>query len=145
MSQLCEMAGCKMIDRGGLVPEIDAFGETRIFGIAAAYRSGFMTAEEKNVVAAEESALQMLRKGMFAPENRGKVLEYTDEGITNSMNLLRKGYIADEEIEQYPSVKKMKGIHPVIECTQNLPCNPCQDACSKGCIRIGADITHFLP
>lgn len=166
MSQLCEMAGCQMTDRGGLVPEIDALGQTsiagifaagdvsgieeassamiegRIAGIAAAYRSGFMTAEEKETaVAAEEAALQMLRKGMFAPENRGKILAYTDEGIANSMNLLQKGYIADAEIEQYPGVKKGKGIHPVIECTQNIPCNPCQDACPKGCIRIGADIT----
>jgi Fe-S-cluster-containing hydrogenase component 2 len=28
----------------------------------------------------------------------------------------------------------------VIECTQNIPCNPCQDACPRGCIRVGEDI-----
>lgn len=166
MSQLCEMAGCQMIDRGGLVPEINAEGETsisgiyaagdvsgieeassamiegRIAGIAAACRSGYMTPEEKQTaVSTEEAALSALRKGMFAPENRGKILEYTSEGIANSMNLLKKGYVADSEVEQYPGVKHMKGIHPVIECTQNIPCNPCQDACPKGCICVGADIT----
>lgn len=168
MSQLCEMAGCKMIDRGGLVPEIDAAGETsipgifaagdvsgieeassamiegRMAGIAAACRCGYITEEEKERdVAEEEAALDTLRKGMFAPENRGKILEKTEEGYDNSMNLLKKGYVAESEIERYPGVKHLKGMHPVIECTQNIPCNPCQDACPKGCIRVGSDITSL--
>ena len=28
-----------------------------------------------------------------------------------------------------------------MECSQNIPCNPCQDACPKGCIKIGEKIT----
>ena len=59
------------------------------------------------------------------------------------MNLLNKGYVADDEIERFPGVTHQKGIHPVIECTQNIPCNPCQDACKKGCIRIGKNITSL--
>ena len=51
--------------------------------------------------------------------------------------------MADDEIERYPGVTHRKGIHPVIECTQNIPCNPCQDACPKGCISIGANITSL--
>ncbi|MHB8063603.1 MAG: 4Fe-4S dicluster domain-containing protein, partial [Ruminiclostridium sp.] len=35
------------------------------------------------------------------------------------------------------------GIHPVIECTQNIPCNPCQDACPRKCIKIGDKITSL--
>lgn len=35
------------------------------------------------------------------------------------------------------------GVRPVIECTQNIPCNPCQDACKKGCIKVGATITNL--
>lgn len=166
MSQLCEMAGCQMTDRGGLVPEIDAVGATsipgiyaagdvsgieeassamiegRMAGIAAACRSGYMTEAEKGeAIDREQHALDALHRGMFAPENRGKMLPLTEEGIENSMNLLQKGYVADDEIGRYPGVKPQKGIHPVIECTQNIPCNPCQDACPKGCIRVGADIT----
>ena len=30
-----------------------------------------------------------------------------------------------------------------MECTQNIPCNPCQDACPKGCISIGSNITSL--
>ena len=59
------------------------------------------------------------------------------------MNLLNKGYVADDEIERFPGVTHKKGIHPVIECTQNIPCNPCQDACKKGCISIGSNITSL--
>ena len=31
----------------------------------------------------------------------------------------------------------------MIECTQNIPCNPCQEACRFGCIRIGEKITSL--
>ncbi len=37
----------------------------------------------------------------------------------------------------------MKGIHPVIECTQNIPCNPCRDACHFGCIHVSDKITDL--
>ncbi len=38
---------------------------------------------------------------------------------------------------------KKPGVHPVMECTQNIPCNPCQDACPKKCIKIGEKITSL--
>ena len=78
---------------------------------------------------------------MFAPGNKGKLIEKTDEGIPVSMNLLTKGFVAADEIGRFPGVTVQKGIHPVIECTQNIPCNPCQDACAKHCIKIGSCIT----
>ena len=90
-----------------------------------------------------ESALEALRQGMFAPKNRGKKIEKTEEGIDISENLLAKGYVADDEIERYPGVTHAVGVHPVMECTQNIPCNPCQDACAKGCISIGDNITSL--
>ena len=31
----------------------------------------------------------------------------------------------------------------MIECTQNIPCNPCQDACKFGCIKVGDQITRL--
>ena len=80
---------------------------------------------------------------MFAPKNRGKILERTEEGVLTSMNLLKKGFVADDEIERYPGVTHRVGIHPVMECTQNIPCNPCQDACPKHCIKIGEKITSL--
>ena len=90
-----------------------------------------------------DKALDGLRQGMFAPKNRGKNIEKTEEGIDISQNLLKKGFVGDDEIERFPGVTHRKGIHPVIECTQNIPCNPCQDACGRKCISIGDNITSL--
>ena len=68
-------------------------------------------------------------------------MERTEEGYEISQTLLEKGYISDEEIFRYPGVTHRAGVHPVMECSQNIPCNPCQDACPKGCIKIGENIT----
>lgn len=169
MSQLLSMAGCKMKDTpGGFVPECEETGATsipgifaagdvsgieeassamiegRIAGIAAAEYLGFAGKEELTEKLSElKEALQSLRQGMFAPGNRGKVIEKTEEGIEVSGNLLRKGYVEESEIERFPGVIKSSGVHPVIECTQNIPCNPCQEACPKKCIKIGKKITSL--
>lgn len=171
MSQLLKMAGCEMEDnpkRGGQVPIIDDYGRTsvpgiiaagdvsgieeassamiegRMAGICAAEYLGYCTKEEleENLKILEDD-LESLRQGMFAPKNRGKLIEKTEEGIDISTNLLEKGFVSEKEIERYPGVTHKVGIHPVIECTQNIPCNPCQDACKKGCISIGANITNL--
>lgn len=169
MSQLLNQAGCNMKDTlGGFIPECDKWGETsvdgiyaagdvsgieeassamiegKICGVAIANNLGYLEEEAKNQRILElEAALESLRKGMFAPENRGKVLTKTEEGIEISMNLLKKGFVAEDEVERYPGFVHHIGIHPVMECTQNIPCNPCQDACPKGCISIGNNITSL--
>ncbi|MCR5144664.1 MAG: FAD-dependent oxidoreductase [Lachnospiraceae bacterium] len=169
MSQLLKMAGCEMEDnpkRGGQVPIVDEYGQCSVDGIFAVgdvsgieeassamiegkmagvcvseYLGYIDEAEKKEELAKFDKDLSSLRQGMFAPENRGKVIEKTEEGIDISKNLLRNGFVADDEIERFPGVVHKVGVHPVIECTQNIPCNPCQDACSKGCISIGNNIT----
>lgn len=118
--------------------------EGRISGAAVSEYLGYITKEElEEKIKVNEAALDSLRQGMFAPKNRGKLVEKTDEGIDVSMNLLKKGFVADEEIERFPGVTHRVGIHPVMECTQNIPCNPCQEACKKGCISIGSNITSL--
>lgn len=171
MSNLAHMAGCEMQNiskKGGMVPVVDQYGETsvpgifvagdvsgieeassamiegRIAGYAVAYQLGYLTKEEmKEKSEKQECSLESLRQGMFAPINRGKRLITTEEGFLISDSLLENGYIRQDEIFRYPGVKKRGGIHPVIECTQNIPCNPCQDACKKGCISIGNNITSL--
>ena len=169
MSKLCDMAGCAMEDnpaKAGFVPVVDEYGETsipgiyaagdvsgieeassamiegRIAGIAAAARLGFISEETcKEEAVKQEAALAGLRQGMFAPGMRGKQITETEEGVEISQNLLKHGFVAEAEIERFPGVTHGSGVHPVIECTQNIPCNPCQDACPKHCIRIGSNIT----
>jgi thioredoxin reductase/Fe-S-cluster-containing hydrogenase component 2 len=171
MSQLLKMAGCEMVDdpkRGGQVPVCDEFGATSIPGIycagdvsgieeaSSAMIEGRMAGEaissylgyiaQSDCDTAEkqlEHGLSELRQGMFAPGKKGTKQEKTDEGIQLSQTLLTKGYVADDEIERYPGVTHRVGVHPVIECTQNIPCNPCQDVCPKHCISIGENITSL--
>ncbi len=169
MSQLLKQAGCDMVDTpGGFVPVCDEYGATslkgvyaagdvssieeassamlegRIAGITIAKDFGYIEEEvQLQKVADFKNSLEGLRKGMFAPENRGKLIKKTEEGVAISANLLEKGYVAENEIERYPGVTSQEGIHPVIECTQNIPCNPCQDSCPKGCIMVGKNITSL--
>jgi len=171
MSQLLDMAGCDMVDdpgRGGLVPVCDERGATsvpgifasgdvsgieeassamiegRISGAAIADYLGYLDHDdERSRVDALETSLDSLRQGMFAPKNRGRVVEKTDEGCPISRNLLEHGFLSDDEVWSYPGATHAKGVHAVIECSQNIPCNPCQDACARGCISIGDNITSL--
>ncbi|MDD3367581.1 MAG: FAD-dependent oxidoreductase [Lachnospiraceae bacterium] len=171
MSQLLKMAGCKMENnpkRGGQVPICDEYGATsipgifvagdvsgieeassamiegRMAGVTAAEYLGYMEETELTENLTElDKALDGLRQGMFAPKNRGQNITETEEGIPVSQNLLKHGFVADDEIERFPGVTHKAGIHPVMECTQNIPCNPCQDACPKHCIKIGEKITSL--
>lgn len=171
MSQLARMGGCQMVDdpkRGGVVPVVDQYGATsipgvycagdvsgieeassamiegRIAGLAAACRSGYLTPEQlEEEFKTQHASLDQLRQGMFAPKNKGRTdMTETDEGYALSGSLLARGYVADEEMAAFPSAQVCEvGVHPVIECTQNIPCNPCQDACKVGCIKVGSNIT----
>lgn len=173
MSQLARMGGCQMVDdpkRGGLVPVVDQYGATsipgvycagdvsgieeassamiegRIAGLAAACRSGYLTQEQlEEEFKTQYASLDQLRQGMFAPKNKGRTdMTQTDEGYALSGTLLSHGYVSDEEMAAFPSAKVYEaGIHPVIECTQNIPCNPCQEACKVGCIKVGDNITSL--
>ncbi len=159
--------------KGGTVPVVDEYGETsipglyaagdvagieeassamiqgRIAGAAVANAQGYLDYTEfEQRCQTYRNSLAQLREGMFGHKNKGRVdLTRTDEGYPLSRNLLAKGYVADVEISHYPGVAgvavRKKGLTPVIECTQNIPCNPCQDACKKGCIKVGATITNL--
>ena len=170
MSELPAMAGCQMEDKGGAVPKVDACGETSIPGIFAAgdaagieeASSAMITGKLAGIAATRRlgyvgeemfeaetdrlrASLQKLHEGMFSPQNRGRNdFTETDEGYPISQSLLHKGYMEDQEITRYPgAVSGKSGVHPVIECSQNIPCDPCQDACKFGCIRVGDEITRL--
>ena len=57
------------------------------------------------------------------------------------------GVHSEEELRAspgYPSAERLqKGRVAVIECVQDIPCNPCELACRQGAIHIGAPITNL--
>lgn len=61
--------------------------------------------------------------------------------------LAKNGFLDVEEVMDAPgfpgmdTLKKKKCV--VIECQQNIPCNPCENACPHGAITIGNPITNL--
>lgn len=170
MAQLLKKAGCKMIDnpkKGGTIPVVDEWSQSsepglfvagdvggieeassamitgKMAGLAAAHYTGWLERDEFEEKYHEQTqSLESLHQGMFAPNTKGKKITSTDEGFGISDHLLRYGYLDKEEVSKYPGIPdNLSGIHPVIECTQNIPCNPCQDACPKNCIKVCGKIT----
>lgn len=62
--------------------------------------------------------------------------DITKAGFLNSAEL--------KEMGRYPSEGRLhKGPVAVIECCQNIPCNPCETACKFGAITVGDPITNL--
>lgn len=63
------------------------------------------------------------------------------------MALINTGYLEYQElksIQKLPDEERYsKGPVAVIECVQEIPCNPCEAACIKGAIKIGEPITNL--
>ena len=59
--------------------------------------------------------------------------------------LLINGYLSNEELQAlpgFPSTERIgKGPVAVVECAQEIPCNPCVDACRFNAILIDGPIT----
>jgi len=62
-------------------------------------------------------------------------------------NLASSGVISKEELSRLPGVPSQerlkKGPVAVIECAEQIPCNPCETACPKGAIQVGEDINSL--
>jgi len=63
------------------------------------------------------------------------------------MVLRKLGYLTKEELVNskcYPSEERFnKGPVAIIECTEEIPCNPCEIACKFKAIKIGKPITNI--
>lgn len=57
------------------------------------------------------------------------------------------GYVSSEELKRSPGSpsweRMLKGPVVVIECTQEIPCNPCEEACPTKAITVDSPITNL--
>jgi Fe-S-cluster-containing hydrogenase component 2 len=64
--------------------------------------------------------------------------DYEGVELVMSNSLIERGYIDIEDLrsdQNWPSADRyQKGAVAVIECMQEIPCNPCKDACPYGAI-----------
>jgi Fe-S-cluster-containing hydrogenase component 2 len=63
------------------------------------------------------------------------------------MSAATDGFPSREERRRspgYPSEERLaKGACAVVECVQEIPCNPCETVCPYGAIRVGQPITNL--
>jgi len=59
------------------------------------------------------------------------------------MKCTKLGYFTDDTIDFPPLERLEKRFVAVAECGQEIPCNPCVDACPVGAITIGENINHI--
>ena len=66
------------------------------------------------------------------------------------MNLTRlcsEGYLTVKDLEDAPGVPSKarleKGPVAILECIQDIPCNPCEAVCKQGAITVGQPITNL--
>lgn len=61
--------------------------------------------------------------------------------------LERDGYLEIEEIERIPGFPGRGALSrkkvAILECAQEIPCDPCEAACPQGAIRVGSHITNL--
>jgi Fe-S-cluster-containing hydrogenase component 2 len=67
--------------------------------------------------------------------------------VNTDGGLLATGVPSKEELEAspgYPSAEAVaKGPIVVIECVQDIPCDPCESACPRGAVVVGNPITNL--
>ncbi|WP_341876196.1 FAD-dependent oxidoreductase [Defluviitalea saccharophila] len=145
LGELAWMAGCAFEfnpSLGGHIPVHDEHMETSIKGIFVA---GDITGIEEASIAMEEGRMAGIAVakslGLYEKEeymerivcvkNRLSQLRHNiNEGKNqNSIHLPTKGRL-------------LKGAVAIIECTQEIPCNPCEASCPKHAITIGERISN---
>ena len=59
----------------------------------------------------------------------------------------KTGFLTEEEVEAGPGAptaeRRRKGPVVVIECLEDIPCNPCESSCNVDAIIVGEDITNL--
>ena len=63
------------------------------------------------------------------------------------MTLEEDGVLSSDELARLPAIpsaeRLKQGAVAVIECAQEIPCNPCEEACPAGAIQVGEAITNL--
>jgi Fe-S-cluster-containing hydrogenase component 2/bacterioferritin-associated ferredoxin len=120
-------------DASGIEEASTAMVEGRLAGAHAAMSLGIQSRKAEELIAGFRCQLDELRKGPFGQKAcAGKaVLQGLAPGGRKSFS--RGAAAAPFE----------KGVRAVIECYQNIPCNPCVTACKQGAITKGTDINEL--
>jgi thioredoxin reductase/Fe-S-cluster-containing hydrogenase component 2 len=156
-------------DASGIEEANTAMEEGRLAGIAIARDLGYLAEGQANESMIQvQNRLSELRLGQFGehratakaaqlaadpralhnptdpsevPARAARAMAAGQRGVAIS------GVHCEEELQEspgYPDPERLqKGGVAVIECVQDIPCNPCELACHRGAIRVGVPITNL--
>ncbi len=125
-------------DASGIEEASSAMIEGRIVGLNAARSLSRIKIEEADYeerMAYLREQLRQLRRGPFGEMAR------TGKAILAGDTPGEEPPIEVPPVEFEPLFDK--GCRVVIECEQNIPCNPCEDICPRGAITVGGDIVNY--
>lgn len=78
---------------------------------------------------------------MKTRENNNQLLLWTSKGAA------AEGIPTPDELKKTPGYANFKRLQEspvaIIECIEEIPCNPCESACPAGAIKIGSSITNL--
>jgi NADPH-dependent 2,4-dienoyl-CoA reductase/sulfur reductase-like enzyme/Fe-S-cluster-containing hydrogenase component 2 len=136
-------------DIAGIDEASCAMEEGRIAAAAVAASLGHLKAREAEKRIEEmQKNLKTLRSGPFgaARRKRARVLMQRSYEIAGP-GLDYSGSLSMKELKKIPGVpsagRLRKGPVAFLECSQKIPCNPCELACPRGAIRVGQPITNL--
>ncbi len=126
-------------DASGIEEASTAMIEGRIAGLNAAYAlsRGIRLNEEdyRKRLAFLQEQLRQLRRGPFGLKARIGKAALRGESVPEERPV---------EVPERPHERIFaKGARVVIECEQNIPCNPCEEICPQGAITVGGEIVNY--
>lgn len=150
-------------DAAGIEEASSAMEEGRLAGIAAAEALGYLSAAEARARKDEVRArLEALRSGPFGlgrRESKARIVSaFKARGAavppasspspgSSPRHISTAGYPSWDELRRspgFPSAQRLnRGRVAVIECVQEIPCNPCEEACPHSAITVGSPITNL--
>lgn len=159
LSELASMSGCKrtyISELGGWLPLHNENMESLVPGI---YVVGDVTGVEEANTALEEGRLAGVdaadKLGYFAGDEADKLKDeirdrvkglrlgpFGEDRLKAKEEIIKEFYKLKAKNEEATDQKK-EGPYAVIECEQEIPCDPCEAACKFGAIEIGDPITNL--
>ncbi len=155
---LARMHGCSVVykpDLGGFLPDHDENMESSIHGV---YVAGDLAGIEEASTALDEGRLAGTSVAVSLKMIGNSEAESMKRSIRGRLDNLRKSSSRREEpgfngvyslqrmkqVPGYPAEERIKkGAVVVIECAQEIPCDPCVSSCPFGAITLGPDITRL--
>ncbi|HIE30570.1 TPA: FAD-dependent oxidoreductase [Candidatus Poribacteria bacterium] len=172
LAEIALMAGCEFRyakERGGHVPVLDedmqttlsgiyvagdaagvdeasiAMEEGRIAGIAAAESLGYIESKQAKILKAEsKNRLFELKQVEHSDLSRPVPTQAgRRRGEDGGAKYFRSESPPPDFMECNDSIAALHSPIPIIECTQYIPCNPCETSCPSHAIIVGKPITNL--